>query len=60
MPGVPWAAGHFDSGGERIRAAGLRVGEVRDNPQYRFISKNAQGAAAKFGVKSISLVAMKD
>lgn len=43
-----------------IRAAGLRVGEVRDNPQYRFISKNAQGAAAKFGVKSISLVAMKD
>lgn len=42
-----------------VRAAGLRVDEVRDNPQYRFISKNAQGAAAKFGVKSISLVATK-
>lgn len=42
-----------------IRGAGLRLDEVRDNPQYRFISKNAQGAAAKYGVKSISLVATK-
>ena len=42
-----------------IRAAGLRVDRVRDNPQYRFVSKNAQAAAAKFGVKSISLVAVK-
>jgi SAM-dependent methyltransferase len=44
---------------ESIRAEGLRVEEVRDNRQYRFISKNAQGAAAQFGVKSISLVAVK-
>jgi hypothetical protein len=44
---------------ESIRAAGLRVDTVRDNPQYRFISKNARGAAAKFGIKSISLVAVK-
>jgi arsenite methyltransferase len=43
-----------------IRAAGLRVRALRDNPQYLFISKNAQGAAKKFGVKSISLVATKD
>ena len=42
-----------------IRAEGLRVEEVRDNRQYRFISKNAQSAAAQFGVKSISLVAVK-
>jgi arsenite methyltransferase len=42
-----------------IRGAGLRVEQVRDNPQYRFISKNAEAAAAKFGVKSISLVAVK-
>jgi arsenite methyltransferase len=42
-----------------IRGAGLRVEQVRDNPQYRFISRNAQGAAAKYGVKSISLVATK-
>lgn len=42
-----------------IRGAGLRVDHVRDNPQYRFISKNAQAAATKFGVKSISLVATR-
>jgi len=43
-----------------IRAAGLQVRQLRDNPQYLFISTNAQGAARKFGVKSISLVATKD
>ena len=42
-----------------IGGAGLRVLELRDNPQYQFISRNAQGAARKFGVKSISLVAVK-
>lgn len=42
-----------------IESAGLRVLERRDNPQYRFISGNAQGAASKFGVKSVSLVAFK-
>jgi SAM-dependent methyltransferase len=42
-----------------IGRSGLRVIELRDNPQYQFISKNAQGAARKFGVKSISLVAAK-
>jgi SAM-dependent methyltransferase len=43
-----------------IEGAGLRVRKLRDNPEYRFISKNAQGAARKYGVKSISLVASKD
>jgi ubiquinone/menaquinone biosynthesis C-methylase UbiE len=42
-----------------ITGAGLRVERVRDNPQYRFLSNNAQGAAAKYGVKSISLLAIK-
>jgi SAM-dependent methyltransferase len=42
-----------------IEAAGLHVTRVRDNPQYVFISKNAQGAARKYGVKSISLVATR-
>ena len=42
-----------------IEASGLRVAHVRDNPQYRFISKNAQGAARQYGVKSVSLVAIK-
>ena len=42
-----------------IEAAGLRVAHVRDNPQYTFISKNAQGAARQYGVKSVSLLAIK-
>jgi SAM-dependent methyltransferase len=42
-----------------IERAGLRVRQRRDNPQYQFISRNAQGAARKYGVKSISLVAVK-
>lgn len=45
---------------EAIERAGLRVDTVQDNPQYRFISDNAQGAARKYGVKSISLVATKN
>jgi arsenite methyltransferase len=42
-----------------IEAAGLRLVTVEDNPQYRFISDNAKGASRKFGVKSISLLAVK-
>jgi SAM-dependent methyltransferase len=42
-----------------IEAAGLRLVKVRDNPQYHFISDNAKGASRKFGVKSISLLAIK-
>ena len=41
-----------------IEAAGLRLVKVRDNPQYQFISDNAKGASRKFGVKSISLLAV--
>jgi len=43
-----------------IEAAGLRVKQVKENPQYQFTSKNAQGATKKYGVKSISLVAIKE
>ena len=43
-----------------IEAAGLRVTFVRDNPEYQFISKNAQGAARSYGVKSVSLVATRE
>jgi len=42
-----------------IEAAGLRVRQVKDNPQYRFISDNAQGATRKYGVKSVSILAVK-
>jgi arsenite methyltransferase len=43
----------------QIEAAGLRVMKEEDNPQYQFISENAQGASKKFGVKSVSLLARK-
>lgn len=43
-----------------IEAAGLRVMQLRDNPQYQFISTNAQGATRKYRVKSVSLVATKE
>ncbi len=44
---------------EAIARAGLRVEAVQDNPQYRFISNNAQGAAKKYGIKSVSILAIK-
>ena len=43
----------------QIEAAGLRVETVEDNPQYQFISENAKGASRKFGVKSVSVLAIK-
>jgi ubiquinone/menaquinone biosynthesis C-methylase UbiE len=42
-----------------IEQAGLNVVRAEDNPQYQFISDNAKGASRKFGVKSISLLAVK-
>ena len=42
-----------------IEGAGMRVESVQDNPQYHFISKSAQGASKQYGVKSISLLAVK-
>ena len=43
-----------------ITAAGFRVITVRDNPGYHFISDGAKWATDEFGVKSISLIAVKD
>ena len=42
-----------------IEAAGLRVTHVRDNEQYQFLSESAQGATKTYGIKSISLLAVK-
>ena len=48
-----------DSYRTALESAGLRVVAVRDNDSYRFISANARGAQEKWGVKSISLLAVK-
>jgi len=42
-----------------IEDAGFEIVRVQDNPSYRFISDNAQAASSKYGVKSISLVAVR-
>ena len=52
-------AAQQDNYRSQIEAAGLRVKTVEDNPSYQFISENARGASRKFGVKSVSLLAIK-
>ncbi|GGX85999.1 hypothetical protein GCM10007160_11510 [Litchfieldella qijiaojingensis] len=42
-----------------IEKAGLRVETVREHPEYRFLTESAQGASRTYGVKSISLLAIK-
>jgi hypothetical protein len=32
---------------------------VRDNPQYQFLSGSARGATETYGIRSISLLAVK-
>lgn len=42
-----------------ITEAGFEVETVRENPQYRFRSSSAVNATAKWGVKSVSLLARR-
>jgi ubiquinone/menaquinone biosynthesis C-methylase UbiE len=42
-----------------IEEAGFLIEKFQDNPEYHFISKSAQGASKEYGVKSISLLAVK-
>ncbi len=42
-----------------IEAAGMQIMRREDNRQYLFISDNARGASEKWGVKSISLLAVR-
>lgn len=43
---------------EAIEAAGLRIETIRENP-YEFISEQARNASVKYGVKSVSVLAVK-
>jgi ubiquinone/menaquinone biosynthesis C-methylase UbiE len=45
---------------QAIEAAGFKVNVVRDNAEYRFLSDSAQGATSKFGVKSVSILAVRN
>jgi arsenite methyltransferase len=52
-------AAQQDAYRREIEAAGLRMVKTEDNPDYQFISDNARGASQKYGVKSVSLLAVK-
>lgn len=51
-------AAQVDAYREAMESSGLRIEQIRDNP-YEFISDRARNASAKYGVKSVSLVAIK-
>jgi ubiquinone/menaquinone biosynthesis C-methylase UbiE len=53
-------AAQQDSYRTAIEGAGLRVITVRENPAYAFLSRSAQNASRDYGVKSISLLAVKE
>lgn len=44
---------------DAIRNAGFVIDQVKDNPEYHFLSDSAQGATQTYGVKSISVLARK-
>jgi ubiquinone/menaquinone biosynthesis C-methylase UbiE len=52
-------AAQIDSYTSFVETAGLELQQVRENPQYEFISGQAANACQKYGVKSISLSARK-
>jgi ubiquinone/menaquinone biosynthesis C-methylase UbiE len=51
-------AAQEDAYREAIDRAGLRIEEIRENP-YDFISDRARDASAKYGVKSVSVLAVR-
>src|SRR5919204_1394294 len=51
-------AAQEDTYRQAIESAGLRIEDIRQNP-YEFISERARNASAKYGVKSVSLLALK-
>jgi ubiquinone/menaquinone biosynthesis C-methylase UbiE len=44
---------------EMIESVNMRIMKIIDNPQYSFISSAAIGATKDFGVKSVSVLALK-
>jgi arsenite methyltransferase len=52
-------AAQRDAYRREIENAGLELVRAEDNPEYRFISDRAQGATKKYGVKSVSILAVK-
>ncbi len=51
-------AAQQDAYREAIEGAGLRIERIKENP-YAFISERARNASEKYGVKSVSVLAVK-
>ena len=51
-------AAQEDAYRDAIEGAGLRIDDLKENP-YEFISERAQDASEKYGIKSVSLLAVK-
>lgn len=48
-----------DDYGEAMERAGFRIDDVRENDEYRFVSERADDATRKYGVKSVSILAVR-
>jgi ubiquinone/menaquinone biosynthesis C-methylase UbiE len=44
---------------EAIEAAGFELDDLKENDQYRFVSERAENATKKYGVRSVSLLAVR-
>jgi ubiquinone/menaquinone biosynthesis C-methylase UbiE len=44
---------------DAIETAGFTLDDLKENHEYRFVSERAENATRKYGVRSISLVAVK-
>lgn len=44
---------------EAIESAGFELQDLKENDEYRFVSERADNATKKYGVKSVSLLAVK-
>lgn len=44
---------------QAIEAAGFEIGDLKENDAYRFVSERAGSATQMYGVKSVSLLAIK-
>jgi ubiquinone/menaquinone biosynthesis C-methylase UbiE len=53
-------AAQHDSYRRAIESAGLRILTVRNNDAYAFLSRSAQNASRDYGVKSVSVLAVKE
>ncbi|MDP9491131.1 MAG: methyltransferase domain-containing protein [Actinomycetota bacterium] len=44
---------------DAIESAGFEIQDLKENDQYRFVSERADNATKKYGVKSVSLLAVR-